>query len=53
MIGELRDSLDDKDVPLTPEQLAELDRRLAAMEDERGDMADWPALRDEMARRIV
>jgi putative addiction module component (TIGR02574 family) len=32
LIGELWDSLDPSDVPLTPEQIEELDRRFAAYE---------------------
>lgn len=32
LIGELWDSLESCDVPLTPEQMEELDRRLAAYE---------------------
>ena len=37
LIGRLWDSLDDEDVPLTPEQEAELDRRLATAD---ADLAD-------------
>jgi len=32
LIGDLWNSLDQADIPLTPEQIAELDRRLAAYE---------------------
>jgi putative addiction module component (TIGR02574 family) len=32
LIGDLWDSLDEADVPLTPEQIKELDRRLAEYE---------------------
>lgn len=52
LIAELWDSLGDEDFPLTPEQQAELDRRMATLEDERRDAADWSGLRDELFRRL-
>jgi putative addiction module component (TIGR02574 family) len=36
LIGELWDSLQDKDIPLTPAQMAELDRRLESFEADLG-----------------
>jgi putative addiction module component (TIGR02574 family) len=51
LIGELWDSLDDSDVPLTPAQTAELERRLANFESERGSGMTWEALKTELRQR--
>ncbi|MBW7850220.1 MAG: addiction module protein [Rhodospirillales bacterium] len=52
LIADLWDSLGEEDLPLTPEQQAELDRRMAAPDDERSGTVDWSALRDELFRRL-
>ena len=52
LIADLWDSLGEEDGPLTPEQRAELDRRMAVPDDERSDTVDWSALRDELFRRL-
>lgn len=52
LIANLWDSLGEEDLPLTPEQQAELDRRMAAPDDERSGTVDWLALRDELFRRL-
>ena len=52
LIGELWDSLDDSDIALTPAQQAELDRRLAALAEDRGAAVAWPELRDQLRQRL-
>lgn len=51
LIGELWDSLDDSDIVLTPAQQAELDRRLASLDEDRGDAVAWPELRNQIRQR--
>ncbi len=51
LIGELWDSLDDSDVPLTPAQTAELERRLASFESERDKGVTWETLKTELRQR--
>jgi putative addiction module component (TIGR02574 family) len=51
LIGELWDSLTAEDVPLTPAQQAELDRRLATFEDDRRAGIPWEDLDAELDRR--
>lgn len=51
MIGQLWDSLDDADVPLTEAQKAELTRRLATFEQDRAHGTPWEALREELRER--
>jgi putative addiction module component (TIGR02574 family) len=51
LIGELWDSLDDSDVPLTPAQTAELERRLANFESARDSGVTWEALKTELRQR--
>jgi putative addiction module component (TIGR02574 family) len=53
LIGELWDSLDDFEVPLTSTQMAELERRLANFDDEPGEGVTWEALRTELRHRQV
>lgn len=49
--GQLWDSLEDDDVSLTPAQRAELDRRLAAL-DEGGEAGiSWEAFREPLQQR--
>jgi putative addiction module component (TIGR02574 family) len=51
LIGELWDSLTAENVPLTPAQQAELDRRLATFEDDRRAGISWEDLDAELDRR--
>jgi putative addiction module component (TIGR02574 family) len=48
LISELWDSLADADVPLTPAQESELERRLASVEDDRRDEMTWEQLKAEL-----
>jgi putative addiction module component (TIGR02574 family) len=52
LIGELWDSLDDAEIPVTIDQAAELDRRLAKADDDLADSISWETLRLELANRI-
>ncbi len=47
LIGRLWDSLDDEDLPLTPEQEAELDSRLATADTDLADSVSWKSFRAE------
>ena len=51
LIGRLWDSLDDEDLPLTPEQEAELDRRLATADADLADSVPWETYRAELRAR--
>ena len=51
LIAQLWDSLDDDDVPLTPAQQTELDRRLATLADDRATSVTWEALKAELQQR--
>ena len=51
LIGELWDSLDPVDVPVTPTQRAELRRRLDTFEQDRSGGITWEQLRAQLARR--
>ena len=51
LIGELWDSLDTADVPVTTTQRAELGRRLDRFEQDRSDGITWEQLRAQLARR--
>ena len=51
LIGELWDSLDAADVPVTPTQRAELRRRLDSFEQDRSGGITWEQLRAQLARR--
>ena len=51
LIGELWDSLDDTEIPLTPAQTAELERRLASFESERDKGISWEVLKRELRQR--
>jgi putative addiction module component (TIGR02574 family) len=50
LIGELWESLEPEEVPLTPAQTEEIDRRLAAAEDETG--APWDEVEARLRRRL-
>jgi putative addiction module component (TIGR02574 family) len=51
LIAQLWDSLEDYQVPSTPAQLAELERRLAALEQDRAQRVTWETLKAELERR--
>jgi len=51
LIGDLWDSLDDSDIPLTPAQTAELERRLERLESESDEGVTWEALKIELRQR--
>jgi len=48
LIGELWDSLDGADVPVSPELRAELDRRNAAFPTARGNAVPWTSVRSRL-----
>jgi putative addiction module component (TIGR02574 family) len=51
LIAQLWDSLEDHQVKLTPAQLAELERRLATLEEDHAQSVTWEALRAELEER--
>ena len=51
LIGQLWDSLDDADIPVTPAQEAELERRLATFDADRDAGVTWDELKAELSRR--
>jgi putative addiction module component (TIGR02574 family) len=51
LIGQLWDSLEHEPLPLSSAQQQELDRRLAALENERAAGQSWDQLRAELERR--
>ena len=51
LIEALWESLDDKDVPVTEAQRAELDRRIAEFEEERKQSISWDQLSAELRLR--
>ena len=51
LIGQLWDSLGSIDVPLTPAQQAEIDRRLASFDVDRGQSVTWESLKVELDSR--
>jgi len=51
LIAQLWESLDADDVPLTPTQKSELDRRLATADVDLADSVPWDTLRAELADR--
>ena len=51
LIAQLWDSLDDDQVPLTPAQQTELDRRLATLTDDRVNSVTWATLKSELQQR--
>ncbi|UVO55395.1 addiction module protein [Sphingomonas sp. SUN039] len=48
LIGEIWETLDGSDFSLTPEQDAELDRRLATVDQERAHAVPWQVVKDEL-----
>lgn len=51
LIAQLWDSLEDHQVPLTPAQQTELERRLATLEDDRSQSVTWEILKAELEQR--
>jgi len=51
LIAQLWDSLDDHQVPLTSEQQAELEDRLATLDHDRTRSVTWETLKSELERR--
>ena len=51
LIEQLWDSLTDADIPLTPAQQAELERRLATLDHDRAQAVTWDSLKAELAQR--
>lgn len=51
LIEALWESLDDKDLPVTEAQRAELDRRIAGFEQEREQEISWDQLNAELRQR--
>ena len=51
LISRLWDSLDASDIPLTPAQEAELDRRLASLDQDIAHGSTWEQIEAELDRR--
>ena len=51
LIAPLWDSLDDDHLPLTGAQQAELERRLASLDQDRQNGVTWTALKSELEQR--
>ena len=51
LIGDLWDSLTDADLPTSPKQRHELERRLASFDRERAQTVTWERLKAELAAR--
>jgi putative addiction module component (TIGR02574 family) len=51
LIAQLWDSLEDHQVQLTPVQQAELERRLATLDQDRAQSLTWETLKAELERR--
>ena len=51
LIAQLWDSLEDDQVQLTPAQQAELERRLATLDDDRAQSVIWEILKAELEQR--
>lgn len=51
LIGELWDSLTDADVPTSPAQMAEIERRLASFEEDRAEASNWADFKADLASR--
>jgi putative addiction module component (TIGR02574 family) len=51
LIAQLWDSLEDDELPLTAAQQAELERRLATLDQDRRDGITWAALKAELEQR--
>jgi putative addiction module component (TIGR02574 family) len=53
LIGRLWDSLDAEDVPLTPAQEAELERRLGTLDEDIKAGSTWEEIEAELDRRYL
>ena len=51
LIAELWDSLEQERVPLTDAQMAEVDRRLATLEEDRRNAVGWDQLKADLKHR--
>jgi putative addiction module component (TIGR02574 family) len=51
LIAQLWDSLEHEQIPLSAAQQAELDRRLAPLDDDRRDAVSWAELKAELQQR--
>jgi putative addiction module component (TIGR02574 family) len=51
LIAQLWDSLENHQLPLTPAQQAELERRLISLDQDRGQGVTWAALKAELEQR--
>ena len=51
LIAQLWDSLEHEQLPLTGAQQAEIDRRLASLDEDRRDTVTWAALKAELEQR--
>jgi putative addiction module component (TIGR02574 family) len=51
LISQLWDSLEDDDLPVTAVQRAELDRRLATLDQDRREGITWAGLKAELEKR--
>ncbi len=51
LIAQLWDSLEEQQLPLSPAQQAELDRRLATLEKDRRQGVSWATLKAELEQR--
>ena len=51
LISQLWDSLEEGQLPLTPAQQAELDRRLASLDQDRREGITWATLKAELEQR--
>jgi putative addiction module component (TIGR02574 family) len=51
LLAQLWDSLEDHQVQLTPAQQAELERRLATLDDDRAQSVAWETLKAELEQR--
>jgi putative addiction module component (TIGR02574 family) len=51
LISQLWDSLEDGQLPLTAAQQAEIDRRTATLDQDRGEGITWAALKAELEQR--
>jgi putative addiction module component (TIGR02574 family) len=52
LIADLWDSFGDADVPVTPAQRQELERRLVTFEHDHAGAVTWDQLKAELARRV-
>ena len=51
LIARLWDSLEQNQIPLSPAQKDELERRLASLDQDRAESVSWTALKAELERR--